>query len=215
MIPSVKIPANQAEGLCPVLLQSVTHPALQHQAQNPSSKTWSTKSALKVHVPPPAGLAPVTSSAVWLVPCSYIKVATITSSWQEPKHLAGTTGPFNPHHSKPILPAECQISGIFTVSSFCTHGSITWWNDLRIHPGSGIPEDTSPLPAVSVNHFFSLSRKRCFWNPFKTVACLKFVTAYLILKAGTTEAILATNNVLLQSLSTSFWDKFGEAIFFT
>lgn len=176
--------------------------------QNPSNKTWSTKSALKVHVPPPAGQAPVACSAAWLVSCSCIKVATITSGWQEPKHLAGTTGPLTL-----IIPNQyCQQNVKFQVFSqclsFCTHGSIAWWNDLRIHPGSGTPKDTSPSPAVSVNHFFFLlSRKLCFWNPFKTVVCLKFVTAYLILKAGSTEVILVTNNVLLQSLSTSFSDN--------
>lgn len=162
--------------------------------QNPSNKTWSTKSALKVHVPPPAGQAPVACSAAWLVSCSCIKVATITSGWQEPKHLAGTTGPLTL-----IIPNQyCQQNVKFQVfsqrPSFCTHGSIAWWNDLRIHPGSGTPKDTSPSPAVSVNHFFFLlSRKLCFWNPFKTVVCLKFVTAYLIPKAGSTEVILVAN----------------------
>lgn len=32
-----------------------------------------------------------------------------------------------------------------------------------------------PLPAVSVNHLFSLlSRRLCFQNSFKTIACLQF-----------------------------------------
>lgn len=66
MIPPVKTPANQSEGLHPVL-QPVIHPDLLHQAQNPSSEIWSTKSVLKFHVLLPAGLAPVASSAAWLV----------------------------------------------------------------------------------------------------------------------------------------------------